>query len=38
MPLKQSQASWRKAHGFGVLCIHSPLGECSWSCPTTMRS
>ena len=21
------QASWRKAHGFGVLCIQSPLGE-----------
>jgi hypothetical protein len=27
MALIQSQASWRKAHGFGVLCIHSPLGE-----------
>jgi hypothetical protein len=27
MALKQSQASWRKNHGFGVLCIHSPVGE-----------
>jgi hypothetical protein len=24
---KQSLASWRKTHGFGVLCIHSPVGE-----------
>jgi hypothetical protein len=24
---KQSLASWRRAHGFGVLCIHSPFGE-----------
>ena len=27
MALKRSQGSWRKAHGFGVLCIRSPLGE-----------
>lgn len=25
--LKQSLASWRDAHGFGILCIRSPRGE-----------
>ena len=25
--LKKSLASWREAHGFGVLCIYSPRGE-----------
>jgi hypothetical protein len=25
--LKTSLASWRAAHGFGILCIRSPLGE-----------
>jgi len=24
---KKSLASWRDAHGFGILCIRSPLGE-----------
>jgi hypothetical protein len=26
-PLTKSLASWRRAHGFGVLCALSPLGE-----------
>jgi hypothetical protein len=25
--LTKSLASWREAHGFGILCILSPLGE-----------
>ena len=25
--LKRSLASWREAHGFGILCIVSPEGE-----------
>ena len=25
--LKKSLASWRDAHGFSILCIHSPNGE-----------
>jgi hypothetical protein len=25
--LKKSLASWSEKHGFGILCIHSPLGE-----------
>jgi hypothetical protein len=25
--LKKSLASWREAHGFGILCIISPAGE-----------
>jgi hypothetical protein len=27
VPQLKSLASWRDAHGFGILCIRSPLGE-----------
>jgi hypothetical protein len=26
-PLERSLASWCDAHGFGILCINTPLGE-----------
>jgi hypothetical protein len=29
-PLKRSLASWREAHGFGVLDILGPRGESFW--------
>jgi hypothetical protein len=35
--LKNSLASWREAHGFGILCIVSPQGEHFLVGPDTMQ-